>query len=226
MVRNTFDHGLGSGGSLALCWLTLKEMSKLTTMRHTDCQRRFVRWSGIQLATAGLLAIAFPSAPSSAAQKSDYETCAARLLQVGLAPEVVAPACADVLRPRDLSTCVVRISQQASAPAADALSACRRVRRPVELATCVVDINRSSKDPTLPEILDNCRRSLLPTDFSNCVVGLSRRIDLASTQAMSTCISTADRPRDFAPTFIPQDAVPTPRLTPLTAPEVDTPVLP
>lgn len=195
-------------------------------MRHTDCQRRFVRWSGIQLAAAGLLAIAFPTSPSSAAQKNDYETCAARLLQVGLTPEVVASACADVLHPQDLSTCVVRINQQTSAAAADALSSCRRVRRPVELATCVVDINRGSQNPALPEILDNCRRSLLPTQFSNCVVGLSRRIDLASTQAMNTCISTIERPRDFEPTFIPQDAAPAPRLTPLTTPPAENPVLP
>lgn len=200
-------------------------------MRHIDFPRYLARLSGAPLAIAGLLVLAIPPEPAAAAflfqaQRNEYETCADNLLDVGIESPIVAEACADVLRPRDLSNCVVRISRQTSVAALDALATCRQVRRPLELSSCVVDINRETENPALAEVLDTCRRSLLPKRFAECVVGLSRRMDdLAPTSAMTTCIDASDPPRDFAPNFIPQNVTGAPRLTPLTTP-VETPVLP
>ncbi|HEY9860694.1 MAG TPA: hypothetical protein V6D16_14385 [Candidatus Obscuribacterales bacterium] len=200
-------------------------------MHHIDLPRYLVRLSGAPLAIAGLLVLAIPPGPAGAAflfqtQGNEYETCAANLLDVGIEAPIVAEACADVLRPQDLSDCVVRINRQTSVTALEALLTCRQVRRPLELASCVVDINRETENPALPEVLDTCRRSLLPKRFAECVVGLSRRIDdLIPTNAMTTCIDASDPPSDFAPNFIPQNATGAPRLTPLTTP-VETPFLP
>ncbi|MBW4487464.1 MAG: hypothetical protein KME12_06705 [Trichocoleus desertorum ATA4-8-CV12] len=200
-------------------------------MRHIDLSHYLVRLSGAPLAIAGLLVLAIPPDPAGAAflfqaQRNEYETCAANLLDAGIDPPIVAEACGEVLRPRDLSNCVERITRQTSAAGLDALLTCRQVRRPLELASCVVDINRETENPALPEVLDTCRRSLLPQRFANCVVGLSRRIDdLSPTNAMATCLDAGDPVVDFAPNFIPQDASLPPRFTPLTAP-VESPVLP
>lgn len=204
-------------------------------MRHIDLPhylaRYLMRWSGTPLAIAGLWAVAMPTPPAEAAflfqiQRNEYETCAANLLAAGIDPPIAAEACGEVLRPKDLSNCVERITRQTSVAALDALLTCRQVRRPLELASCVVDINRETDNPALPEVLDTCRRSLLPKRFADCVVGLSRRIDnLSPTSAMATCLDAGDPVVDVAPNFIPVDANPLPRLTPLTTP-VESPLLP
>jgi hypothetical protein len=200
-------------------------------MRHMDIPRYLVRLSGAPLAIAGLLVLAIPPEPAAAAflfqaQRNEYETCAANLLDVEIDPPIAAEACGEVLRPRDLSNCVERITRQTSVAGLDALLSCRQVRRPLELASCVVDINRETDNPALTEVLDTCRRSLLPKRFADCVVGLSRRIDnLTPTNAMATCLDAGDPVVDFAPNFIPQNANLPPRFTPLTTP-VESPVLP
>lgn len=184
-------------------------------MRYSNLQHYMTRLSTVPFAVAGLVAIALPSQPAAAAsidtsifQRNIYELCAARLLRVGIAGPEVAAACAEMLRPQDMATCVVRISDRTEVTPQEALSTCRQVRRPLELATCVVDISRNTKDVIKEQVLSNCRVSLLPTRFSQCVVGLSRRIDLNSSQAMNTCISARETPIDFLPTFIPQDQEP------------------
>ncbi|MBK4729666.1 hypothetical protein JJD41_07265 [Oxynema sp. CENA135] len=139
---------------------------------------------------------------------NDYQDCATALLDANLPPERVATACARVLHPEDLATCVTEIETQTDVVATDALEACVRVRRPAELATCVVDIADGSPEGDAPAILDFCRRSLLPQQFSQCVVGLKNELDLVSTQAMGFCIDAGDRIRDFDPTFIPGDGTP------------------
>jgi hypothetical protein len=204
-------------------------------MRHIDLPhyltRSLVRLSGTPLAIAGLWAVAMPTPPAEAAflfqiQRNEYETCAANLLGAGIDPPIAAEACGEVLRPKDLSKCVERITRQTSVAGLDALLTCRQVRRPLELASCVVDINRDTENPALPEVLDTCRRSLLPKRFADCVVGLSRRIDdLTPTNAMATCLDAGDPVVDFAPNFIPQNASLPPRFTPLTTP-VESPISP
>lgn len=175
-----------------------------------------VRLALVPLATAGLVAGALMPAPAKA---NPYDTCARRLAGLNLPADAIADACAKALYPQDLARCVTRLSGN-NVPAADALSTCTRVRRPVDLSTCVIDIRADVKDAALPEVLDSCRRSLLPTRYGQCVVGLSSKLKLNATTALNTCIDASDRPRDFAPTFIPA-GTPVP-----TTPGLDTPVVP
>lgn len=191
---------------------------------------RFLR-AASYLAIAGYLAMPLPSAAQiirtsstfRLSNQKDFRRCAARLLNVGISPEATANACAQSLRPQNLSTCVFDIERRTAIAAEDALSTCRQVRRPNELSKCVVDISRNSQDESVPNVLNYCGRSLLPELFANCVVGLRREVDLAPTQAMDTCISTSDRlpPRDFSPTFIPQNG--TPPIQPTLSPQTGTP---
>ena len=153
-------------------------------------------------ASAGLLALS-PQEPANAAYRNSYQRCAGKLIDVGLAPELVTVACASALNPNELGSCVKDIHDQTDITAIDALSTCVRVRRPEDLATCVVDISEDSDAGLAPVVLENCRRSLLPTRYSQCVVGLSRKIEILPVQAMSTCIDAADRPGPFDRSFIP-----------------------
>ncbi|WP_199312521.1 hypothetical protein [Microcoleus sp. FACHB-672] len=177
--------------------------------------RRLMRFSVRQLVIAGLLAMAVPQHPAAATHGNNYQSCASKLLNVGLFPETVAPACAGALDPEELASCVVKIYGRTDIAATDALTTCRQVRRPRELATCVVDISKTAQASLTPVVLDNCRRSLLPKRYSECVVGLSRNIDVVPAQAMTVCIDAADRIADFDPSFIPQNQLPgTPAPTP------------
>ncbi|MCT7949006.1 hypothetical protein NG798_04330 [Ancylothrix sp. C2] len=142
--------------------------------------------------------------PASAASRNSYQRCAGKLIDVGLAPELVAVACGSALHPDQLGSCVMKIHDRTDITAIDALSTCVRVRRPEDLATCVVDISEDSDAGLAPVVLDNCRRSLLPVRYSECVVGLSRKIEILPGQAMATCIDAADRPGPFDRSFIPQ----------------------
>lgn len=170
---------------------------------------RLMRFSVRQLILAGLVAMAVPLDPAAATHGNNYQSCASKLLNVGLFPETAAPACAGALDPEELASCVVKIYRRTDIAATDALTTCRRVRRPRELATCVVDISKSAQASLTPVVLDNCRRSLLPKRYSECVVGLSRNIDIVPAQAMTVCIDAADRIADFDPSFIPQNQLPT-----------------
>ncbi len=149
------------------------------------------------LAIAALTALGLPPAPASA---NSYQTCARNLQAVGITAEAAAAACASMLKPEALSSCVVSIRQQAKFEATDALATCRRVRRPKELASCVVDIQRLGGDVAANDILDSCRRSLLPRQFATCVKGLRQTTKLAPSQAITTCIDGSDQPKDFYPT--------------------------
>lgn len=165
------------------------------------------RWLHLMVAlvpaSAGLLAFTEPM-PANAAYRNSYQRCAGKLIDVGLAPELVTVACASALHPDELGSCVMKIHDRTDIAAIDALSTCVRVRRPEDLATCVVDISEDSDAGLAPIVLDNCRRSLLPARYSECVVGLSRKIEILPVQAMTTCIDAADRPGPFDRSFIPQ----------------------
>lgn len=156
----------------------------------------------LPLATLVLPVLSDP-ALAFAKKNNPYNQCAADLLSRELSPETVALACASVVRPGDLASCVVEIDQQTDIIPLDALNTCRGVRRPTELANCVVDIAQLSAEGDGPAILEFCRRSLLPQEFSECVVGLKNQIDLITPQAMVVCIDAGDRVIDPGPNFIP-----------------------
>ena len=196
-----------------------------------------------QLTVAGWLAMSLPSAafpiysspsyPYSPLDSKDFSVCAARLVNANIAPETAANACANSIRPRNLSSCVVNISRRTNITAKDALSNCRIVRRPEELKTCVVEISRNTQGKIDPAVLNYCSLSLLPARFSDCVVGLRREIDLSPTQSLNSCISASDPlPNiNFAPGFLPQNGTPpvVPTLTPqpgIPGLQIPTPVTP
>lgn len=154
----------------------------------------------VPLAIAGLLA-AGHTLPATAANWNEYRTCAARLQAAGISPQQIGSACAEALRPREFSICVLDIKKRTTILGQDALSACSRVRRPADLASCVTNINRRTKNPPALAVLDYCRRSLLPTRFSECVIGLSGQIDFSPSTAMESCIAATDYPGDLSPRF-------------------------
>jgi len=213
--------------------LTKKTSDVLTALEKLACvavaQRAEKKVSGLirlvatQLAVVGWLGMSLPSqAAIPTSYRNQYRVCAARLLRSGLSGEAVATACAEALRPNDLARCVEQIDRQTEIAAADALATCREVRSPNDLARCVVGISRNTQEQPVPGVLNYCGRSLLPVNFAECVVGLRREIEVAPNQAMATCISASDRPREFAPSFIPQERLQQPPTsTPI--PPVQTP---
>jgi hypothetical protein len=181
----------------------------------------FLQFCGGQLVLAGLIAIAIPTRPVAA--YTEFQICTAQLVRfASVAQDIASVACADALRPADLSRCAVTISLRTPGIIQDALSACKRVRRPVELSRCVIDISDSYRvsDSQVPSIMDYCRRSLLPIRFSECVTGLRREVDLTAPRALNDCIAAEDFPRQLfpAPQFAPPpSSQPT---QPLVAPSV------
>ncbi|MDZ7956812.1 MAG: hypothetical protein RMY34_02705 [Aulosira sp. DedQUE10] len=152
------------------------------------------------LAIAGWLATMVPTMAAATYSNNDYRACAGQLLRVNINANAASQACAGALRPRDLSSCVVKISRQTQISAVDALNSCTLARRPEDLATCVVDISLyPSKDAANPAILNYCGRSLLPVSFSQCVVGLRTETKSALTPTLDTCINGSDRVSSFAP---------------------------
>jgi len=179
---------------------------------------------------AGLLAMAIPSKPATAF--TEFQICAAELVRFAtVAPEAASVACAEALRPKDLSRCVVTINRLTPTLTQDALVACTRVRRPIELSRCVSDItldkSSDSRNSQALNILDHCRRSLLPIRFSECVNGLSREVDFSTSRALDTCIAAEDFPRELSPTFAPPPpATVTPNSLPNLTPAPANPVEP
>jgi hypothetical protein len=158
------------------------------------------------LAIAGWLATMVPTMAITASYSgNDYRACAGQLLRVNINANSASQACAGALRPRDLSSCVVSISNRTQISPVDALNACRQARRPEEVATCVVGISLNpTKEPPNPAILNYCGRSLLPVRFGQCVVGLRSEIQFALNQALDTCISGSDTVSTISPAVLPQ----------------------
>ena len=158
----------------------------------------------IRLATlASLPAFLFTIAISPhSAGASNFAGCASSLLNSGISEDDASAACADALEPTTLSACVKKIQGQTLVTSQDALTACYRVRRPQELASCVVRIDTNLASEEMANLaLDNCRRSLLPKRFADCVVGLNNTIsEVSGTEAIETCISAEDFPRELFPT--------------------------
>lgn len=182
---------------------------RVSTDLRTNRTSRLIHFAATQLAVAGWLAMTLPSTAATipSSYRNQYRGCAGRLLSVGISAEAAASACAEALRPKDLSRCVIEIEQQTELAAEDALSSCRQVRRPDELASCVVGISRNQEE-AMPSVLNYCGRSLLPERFAECVVGLRVEADFAPTDAMETCIDASDPLGDVAPNFVPGNQTP------------------
>ncbi|MEA5514082.1 hypothetical protein [Nodularia sp. UHCC 0506] len=172
-------------------------------------KNRMIRLTTPVLAIAGWLVMITPSMAVTTSYANDYRVCTARLLNLGITEQAVSQGCAKALRPRDLSSCVVRINQQTQVSPVDALSSCEQARRPKDLSTCVVGIARNTQEAVHTTVLNYCGRSLLPERFALCVVGLRSELDIAPTQAMDTCIDASDRVSSgFSPASVPQNTVP------------------
>lgn len=170
----------------------------------------FYKKSGMLMSMTSLVAIAIPSNPVNAFTEAQF--CAAELVRfAAVSQEAASVACSQALVPKELSRCVLKISELTPTRAQEALFACFKVRRPLDLAGCVHDIHAKTQKPDSAAVLDHCRRSLLPLRFSECVVGLSREIDFSPPKALRTCIAAEDFPRNLYPNFVPAaPTVPTP----------------
>lgn len=136
-----------------------------------------------------------------------YKYCGASLDQAGIAKDVAATACAEVLHPEDVAACVGDITAR-KLDAMTTLNACRRVRRPLELATCVQDVQRQDANAVMGNVLEACRQSLLPERYGKCVVGLNQSLAVPTATGLTTCIDASDRPIDMLSNFVPIGQLP------------------
>ncbi|MEA5579822.1 hypothetical protein VB620_00525 [Nodularia harveyana UHCC-0300] len=191
--------------------MSKKNLSKVGKQQGSLAVKIFksktVRLTTPVLTMAGWLAMVAPSMAVTASYANDYRVCTAQLLNLDITEQAVSQGCAKALRPRELSTCVVKISQQTEISAVNALSSCQQARRPKDLSTCVVGINKNIPAAVHTSVLNYCGRSLLPERFAQCVVGLGSEINITPTQAMDTCIDARDRVSGFSPASVPQDKV-------------------
>ncbi len=144
---------------------------------------------------------------------NQFDICVLELLNQEISPEKASLACAEAVKPKELSECVVRVSFETAVTADEALVACFRVRQPVALADCATEISRhaitpfvgvsgsQALQPTALLALNNCRRSLLPQRYSECVVAATRQGQLLPQRAMETCIDAEDFPRVLFPSL-------------------------
>ena len=151
--------------------------------------------------------IPFP-ASANLFRGNDYQACTRALLGDGVGVEAASSACASALEPKDISTCVGRITGGTEISANDALESCTQVRRPRDMASCVVRIEDDVEAAVPLEILDNCTRSLLPDDYSDCVVGIESATDLSAASLLETCIAADYRLPSVYPNFEPAEDSP------------------
>jgi hypothetical protein len=187
----------------------LKSEKKMSNFGNKQTNYSFTAFTASFITIGGLITSSLPSMAVTDSYQNDYRVCAAQLLSVGVTAKPAAQSCATALRPRELSSCVVKIHKLTQITPVDALSSCRQARRPQDLATCVLSISKSYQESANPATLTSCGRSLLPVTFAECVVGLRRAIDLSSTQALDTCIDANEgssgfggvstKPLDFKP---------------------------
>lgn len=174
-------------------------------MIHFLVSLKSIRWSALQIITAGLLVGGVAPLTASRAIANDYSRCAADLVGLGIDGETAAAACALAFRPTEVSGCVARVAEVSAIAPRDALSACSRDRRPPEVATCVANIHDALPVPDSRAVLTHCHRSLLPVRYSDCVVGLAETGNLSTNESLSRCISAGYRPENVAPTYLPMN---------------------
>ena len=132
-----------------------------------------------------------------------FESCVERLLDVGIELQNTVDACGAALDPKDLSRCVVSISNNTAIVGEEALAGCVRVRRPQEMARCVVSLD-DNFDGLSSQIMGYCGRSLRPITFRNCVEGVSDAATAEPMLIMNSCAEVDyDAPQIFLPTFEP-----------------------
>jgi hypothetical protein len=200
----------------------------MVKMRQTN----LATWLKSGLVTlTGLCTMAIVAAPAQAnwfqskPLENGYKLCGASLDKAGIAKDVAATACAEVLHPEDLGACVVNITPL-KLDAMTTLNACRRVRRPLELATCVQDVHKQDGNAVLGNVLEACRQSLLPERYGKCVVGLNQSLAVPTATGLTTCIDASDRPIDMLSNFVPIGQLPRLNGFGSTAPMGSTPVSP
>ncbi|MBR8829979.1 MAG: hypothetical protein N5P05_000474 [Chroococcopsis gigantea SAG 12.99] len=169
------------------------------------------------IVTAGLSDLTSPLV-ASAQRTNQFDICIREITSTGVSPGAAGTACSDALIPKELSFCVTRIKNKTPLQGDDILRACYQVRRPVDLANCVIDIARvipagsqarKQEEKPAPDAkslygltLDSCRRSLLPGRHSECVIAVSRESkDATLENALNTCLSAEDFPRDLFPSY-------------------------
>ncbi len=170
-------------------------------MKPLNLLRWTTRLGAIAAFQAGLFFMVSPTRPLQAATGDEFKICAQELQEAGLAPDEASAACADAIRPKDLSLCVLSMNQDVGIPAEEGLYNCYRDRRPLELATCVVEINERLEADDMGILVENCRRSILPLRYSDCVVGLTNAEEetIDPVVALEECISADAFPRALTP---------------------------
>ncbi|MEA5499317.1 MAG: hypothetical protein WAN66_24750 [Limnoraphis robusta] len=178
---------------------SLSRWTFLGLLQHRPQTRRWLSRIVLSMGTVSLLAAPATAFPSfNLLNRHDYRRCAEGLRDAGIAPKLSAEACAGVIRPRDLSECVVSITNTAAISSEEALVGCVSVRRPRELGICVTGIVTvaSSADPL--NVLNSCALSLLPERYSFCVIGLAEvHQDLAVDDLLETCLNPPEQFTDL-----------------------------
>ncbi|MFM2064244.1 MAG: hypothetical protein RLZZ507_3915 [Cyanobacteriota bacterium] len=198
----------------------LKRKKEMSSFDHDKSSHVLKVFTIPVMAIAGLFINMLPSQAIISSYRNNYRACAAQLLSAGVTAEAASQGCATALRPRELSTCVAKITKQTEITPTDALYSCSQARRPEDLATCVVGISKSTQQEINQATLTYCGRSLLPVTFAECVVGLRKEIDLTPIQSLDSCIAASQRatgigsgskkPPGFMPRFetVPMPSIP------------------
>lgn len=183
--------------------------------------KKIASWSAI--ATVSLASLEMNQPAIAFGNSNQFSACISQIVGTGVSPQDAATACSEALIPKELSGCVAMIKSKTPIDGNLALNACFQVRRPIDLGNCVVDIHRAvplvatnaskqtetekdekggDKLELSKQILDSCRQSLLPGRFSECVIAISRDVAKNNpSQALSTCLSAEDFPRDLFPSY-------------------------
>ncbi|BAQ64708.1 hypothetical protein [Geminocystis sp. NIES-3709] len=112
-------------------------------------------------------------------------------------------SCYQVRRPLDLGSCVVNINKQSliannksNLPKTTSNTTETEEKTPIEETMTTTSVS------PIMMALNTCQASLLPLRHSECVIALSRTPQVANaTQAMETCLSAEDFPRDLFPSY-------------------------
>ncbi|WP_373480664.1 hypothetical protein [Geminocystis sp.] len=117
-------------------------------------------------------------------------------------------SCYQVRRPLDMGNCVVNINRNSiliPAPSAkiEKKETEAMAESPInQFATEDGENNLTAKVSPVMMALNTCQASLLPTRHSECVIALSRTPEVKDPiQAMETCLSAEDFPRDLFPSY-------------------------
>jgi hypothetical protein len=154
----------------------------------------------IETGLAGSLA---GTACSDALEPEDLSECVSDIrADTPIKPENALDACYQVRRPIDLASCVVDIHADALETQSEA------PQSQTSNQTKAMTVGQTQSPPVEREAnlslvaLDSCRRSLLPDRYSECVVGLYDTVPkITPLNAMNTCLSAEDFPRDLFPAY-------------------------